>query len=470
MKQKILSIILALLLTFPLLSPTSAFAITLAEEREMGKKVLKLVLNNFEIISDPLIVNYVNKIGKTISAGHPKQMFPYNIYVIKQDIHNAFAIPGGHIFIFSGLLADMKSEEELAGLISHEMSHVMCRHLSKRLERNQKLQVASAIGLLAAIALGASGSGNLSNAAVATTLAAGQTFALDYSREDEMQADQLGLKYMLKAGYSGVGMTSMLERLRTNNWSGTEEIPQYFLSHPHPSERIAYIGVLLDPNKQPDPKNPFAFNRMNARLYGTYKAPDIALARFKSELKLNQDDPITNYGYGLAISRFGKTDIAVKHFQKALKKLAFDSYILSDLGRVYFHSGNLEKAASTLDGAISIDKNNKVATYYRARTSMEKGLLEEARETFNKLLQTPPVYPGTYYYLGELSGKLGKTADAHYYLGLHYWNKKDKKITLFHLKKAVELLTDKEKKADATKKLDILKKQKKKNQKKTRSR
>lgn len=113
-----------------ILFPQGAECITVKEEEELSREFMKVVFRQFKLIKAPVIVNYVNGVGQKIVSAFPPQPFKYHFYVIKEDSYNAFASPAGHIFINSGLLEAMESEEELAGVISHEIAHVSLRHIS----------------------------------------------------------------------------------------------------------------------------------------------------------------------------------------------------------------------------------------------------------------------------------------------------------------------------------------------------
>ena len=129
-------------------------ALTIKEEEELAREVLKAVSRSSNLIEDPVITDYVNKVAKRIMAVLPPQPFRYHFYVIKEDVYNAFATPGGHIFINSGLFAAMESEEELAGILGHEISHVSARHISQKIERSKKVQLATIAGVIAGALIG----------------------------------------------------------------------------------------------------------------------------------------------------------------------------------------------------------------------------------------------------------------------------------------------------------------------------
>jgi len=201
-----------LILIMDMLFPKSASCITIKEEEELSREFMKVVRKHFKVIRDPLIVNYVNEIGQKIVSAFPPQPFEYHFHVIKDHAYNAFAAPAGHIFINSGLVEAMETEEELAGILGHEVAHASCRHISQKIERSSKIGLATLAGIAAGIFLGIGGSGTAANAISIGSVAASQSASLAYSRENERQADQVGLKYMTKAGYSGKGLLMVLKK------------------------------------------------------------------------------------------------------------------------------------------------------------------------------------------------------------------------------------------------------------------
>jgi predicted Zn-dependent protease len=202
--------------------PPGAEGISVKDEEELSREFLKVVLKQFQLIKDPMIVDYVNDVGQKVVAVLPPQPFTYHFYVIKEDSYNAFASPAGHIFINSGLIAAMEKEEELAGVIAHEIAHVSLRHISKKIERSKKIGMATLAGVVAGVLLGSGGAAEAANAVTVGTLAAGQSVALAYSRDDESEADQIGLEYLNRAGYSSQGLLAVLNKMRSRQWFGSE--------------------------------------------------------------------------------------------------------------------------------------------------------------------------------------------------------------------------------------------------------
>ena len=431
-----------------IISPKRVSAITIQEEVELSREFMALILAHYEIIKDPLIVNYVNDVGQKIVSTLPPQPFTYHFYVIKEDTYNAFATPAGHIFVYSGLLEAMDSEEELACILAHEISHVLCRHISQKIVRSEKINIATLAGVVAGVLLGTAGASAAANAVTLGSVAAGQSFALAYGREDERQADQIGLNLLRKAGYNGIGLITTLKKMRNKRWFDSNQIPTYLTTHPASEERMAYIDTWLETHKKTENHiDDYYFNRAHTRLVAVYGDEGVALRQFESDVHNHPDDPLAYYGYGLILDRKGDHKTAEEYLKTALEKRAFDPYILKDLGRLYFLDGNYQQALGILDGATSINSNDPDILFYLGRTQAELGRLMDAVATFEKLTSKQPDYPRAFYTLGETYWKLGKEGDAHYCLGIHYKNKMDFKNAAFHLKKALESTSEPYKKA-----------------------
>lgn len=429
---------------------TPAAAISLKEEQQLANEFMKFIVRHYELINDPAIVRYVNQIGQKILATMPAQPFKYRFYVIKEETYNAFAIPAGHIFINSGLLAAMESEDELAGILGHEIAHIVCRHISQRIERSKKINLATMAGMVAGAFLGiTTGDAAAAQALTIGSAAAGQTASLAYSREDEAQADELGIQYIIDAGYSIQGLSKVLEKIRSKQWYGTEQVPTYMMTHPAVEERIVWIDnwTATHPGrkKRPEvysPDQATMFKMVNVRIKALYGDPNGALQHFKNALAQDPKNADLAYGYGLALANVGKREEAAHYLKQALAQNALDPFILGDLGRVYFLSGRYQEALGTLEGAVSLSAGNSEGLFYLGRTQLELGQLEKASRNFELLIDQHKDYQQAYYFLGETYGKLGQMAEAHFHLGIYYYRKNEYRTARFHLTRAQKMIDD----------------------------
>lgn len=434
-----------------LLQPYPAGAITLKEEEELGRQVLGAIQARFKLVDDPMIVGYVNRLGERIAAEFPPQPFAYKFYVVEQAVYNAFATPAGHVFLYTGLMAAMENEEELAGILAHEISHVFCRHISQKIERSKKINMAALAGLAAGLLLGAAGAGQAAGAMTMGTAAAGRAAELAFSREDEIQADEIGLKYLMEAGYSGEGLLTILNKIREKQWFGSDQIPSYLMTHPAVEARLAYIDTTLEKRKGQRAEAPVdteEFRFVRARIAALYGDETLALNRAKAAVQEAEPGAPAYYGYGLALARSGNRREAVEALQKGLALDAFNPYMLSALGRVYFLDGRLAEAQQSLKGALSLDPDNAEALFFMGRVQMELGNLDEARTALEALLKQKPVSAQVHYLLGRTYAMQGKLSEAHYQLGLYHWMRRDFATARTQFERALENEPDPERRRE----------------------
>lgn len=208
------------------------------KEKSMGRSVDEKVNKHFKLPVDPLMQERIDKIGEKLAAGTDRRDIVYRFRVLKdekEDSYNAFAAPGGYVYIFSDLVEVLEDDDKIAGVLAHEMAHIEARHSIKRLQ--------GSLGVAALILLGSQmNTGEGSAAALGPAI--GQLMAA-YSRQDEEQADELSVKYMERAGYDPEGTVGSLEKLKELRKKGKRMKYSFNKSHPYISERIAYLEKLI---------------------------------------------------------------------------------------------------------------------------------------------------------------------------------------------------------------------------------
>jgi predicted Zn-dependent protease len=421
-------------------------ALTIKEEEELSRQIVAKVLELNEQVKDPVVNACVLRVGGRILDAVGQQPFNYEFFVLKDTVYNAFATPAGKIFISSALIAAMESEEELAGILSHEIAHVVCRHISQKVERSKKIAIATLAGLAAGIFLGAGGAAAVGQALGVGAMAAGRAAELAYSREDEMQADQIGLKYLTQAGYSGEGLLRILHEIRSKRWYDSKQVPTYLSTHPAVEDRITYIDSWLERQNRsaslPEPVESYQFIKARNRLVALYGDESYAVRFFQSALQDNPSDPMLHYGYGLLLARTSNWPKAEEHLQQVLAQRPFEPDVLSALGQVYFQQGRYQQARQALQGALSVDADQSQALFFLGRTEMELGRLDTAESLLRRAAAGTFPPPHVYYFLGKLCGQKGDLVDAHYYLGIHYQQEGQHKAAEVQLRKALELTRD----------------------------
>ena len=200
----------------------------------MGRKAHPQVLEKFGYYNDPKLQAYISAIGKRLTAHCERQDIPYHFTLIDSPIINAFALPGGYVYVSRGLLAEMNNEAQLAGVLGHELGHVNARHNMKRLQSELGMNI-----LVAAVGA-ATGSSIWQNVSAQLMGLISQK----YSRSQERQADELGTRYMARAGYDPRQMSVFLQRLQQLHSQEPAGLEAIMASHPLTSERIANTSLL----------------------------------------------------------------------------------------------------------------------------------------------------------------------------------------------------------------------------------
>jgi predicted Zn-dependent protease len=204
---------------------------SLEREIALGKALAQEVERSSKMIDDPVVTEYVNRVGQNLVRNSDAQV-PFTIKVIDSDEVNAFALPGGFFYVNSGLILRAQEESELAGVMAHEISHVTARHGTKQATKGELIQL-GAMAAMIVVPYGWAGYGIYQGMNLAIPL----TF-LKFSRDAEREADFLGIQYMYKAGYDPNAYVTFFERIQADEKRRPGTIPKFFSTHPPTPERI----------------------------------------------------------------------------------------------------------------------------------------------------------------------------------------------------------------------------------------
>lgn len=203
--------------------------ISIEEEWQLGNQLSQDIARQVRLSNDATMNNYVRSLGQRIVAQTPApfNQLPWNFHVVEDPSINAFAIPGGHVYVHTGLIANADNAAELAGVMAHEISHVTARHSTEQITRQYGLSV------LAGLVLGQDPN---ALAQLATQIVAGGALAR-FSRGAEEEADALGIRAMAAAGYNPIGMATMFEELLEHRQGQPGRVEQFFSTHPLTEDR-----------------------------------------------------------------------------------------------------------------------------------------------------------------------------------------------------------------------------------------
>lgn len=431
---------LVLILFITILGVSDVSALSIEEERVLGEKFLSSVLSQFELVEDEFANQYIYDLGQYLTGQLDTKHFPFRFYIVKAADLNAFAAPGGHVFVFFGLVDAFNRVDELAAVLCHEIGHVSARHISQRLEQAKKINIATMAGVLAGALLG----GDAAKALMAGSMAAGIQAQLHYSRNDERQADQLGCKFTAQSGFEPMALISALSTIQRGHWYGTDQIPPYLLTHPTGTERMANLETMLRQYPSvPATKEAEHFSRLYPLFRTLLRAlcmdPIEAERVFRVELEQSPDSYLPHFGLGVLFKETAEYDLALDHLKRSLEQERDSVPILTIIGEVYQTKGQDREAISVLERAHALDPNDRAAIFTLASSYENLGQYDKAIGLFKRLELFEPVRKEIYYHLGVCYGRLNRLAFAHYYLGVYFKKSREFDKARFHLLKADEL-------------------------------
>jgi predicted Zn-dependent protease len=413
--------------------------LSIEREKQIGEQFLLELQQYVPLVEDPFITSYFNHLGQKLVAQIGPQPFKYKFFIVVDPSMNAFAVPGGYIFLHTGMISMAEREGEVAAVLAHEISHVYARHMAKMMKKSRITTAATLIGALASVFLG----GALAQPLLMGSMAAGESAMLKYSRENEGEADSLGFKWMLKAGYNPRDMVSIFSKMNKQRWLAGGKVPVYLSTHPDVDNRIVELSHQLAIHQKelpPERHNP-DFQYFTIKLASLCGNPNQLLRRMTQEGLREPDDPTWQYGRALALAKLERRDEALAAFQQALRLSPDNRLIKRDLAIFYFNHNQYPKALQGLTELSQRYPQDDVVLYYLGRIYQENKKNDLALPLFEKVHKLNPAFSEVYYNLGTLYGEKGQMGRAHYYLGFHSLKVKALPTAMYHFHKALKNLS-----------------------------
>lgn len=208
-----------------------------SQEISMGREADQSISASLGLVDDPALQAYVSEVGGRMAAASERPGLPWEFHVVDDPVVNAFALPGGFIYLTRGILAHFESEAEMAGVLGHEIGHVTARHSVSQMSRQQLQQIGLGVGMILSEDLREYGG------VLATGLG---LLNLSYSRGDETQSDELGVRYMSRTGYDADALVGVFRMLASVSGGAEGRVPEWQLTHPYPENREEHIRSILD--------------------------------------------------------------------------------------------------------------------------------------------------------------------------------------------------------------------------------
>jgi predicted Zn-dependent protease len=404
------------------------------EETRISREFRREARKHLRFVSHPEVERYLDRIGRRIVSATGPQPFEYRFYVVEDSQLNAFAVPGGSIFFYTGLLERAKTTAEIAGVMGHEIVHIKARHMA----RSSGPDAVSLLTLLSTVLLARSGGGAQAAGTIGQALAATRQIA--YSRQLEMEADTLGARYMASAGYDpngALGFLKMMDRERSLN---PIDLPPYLMTHPITQERVANIELVLKslPKAEHSTEKFDPLKRVQLILRAERHEGDAIVNEYQKRAKENSQDSEILQLLALGQQLKGQFSQARKNYEKARALSPDNSGLQRDLARLYSTIGEVALSRSAFETALALDPNEPLTYLYLGEHFEKYGDLRSAAGAYLNAHNLAPLWDKPPHRLGLVYGQLNRLGDAHYYLGRSYLLQDDEERAIVEYEKALK--------------------------------
>ncbi len=376
------------------------------EFRREAKKQLKFV-SNLEV------QRYVDNLGRRLLSVMGTPQFDYRYFVVEESELNAFSVPGGSIYLYTGLLDRMRSTAELASVMSHEIIHAKNHHMV----RMSGLDPVSILGILGAVAAARSGAG--SQAALVLSQGIAATRQIGYTRQLEMEADTLGLKYMAEAGYDPHAMLSFEKTMLKEQTLSPIDVPRYLLDHPLTQDRIANVELMIRSIKPSETavEGPDPIKKIQTLIRIERNEADAVIAEQKRLISQASKNSEPYQLLGIAYFSKGMWQEARENLERAIALNPQSPGIDWDLGRLYTQIKNYSLAHTAFDRALARRSDEALTYVYLGELYEQESDLQGAAGAYLNASNLAPLWDKPLHQLGLIYGKLNRLGDAYYYLG-----------------------------------------------------
>ena len=384
-----------------LLAPFLAFALSIPElqlseslsEKKRGNEFLQLIWNTDSVIADVEMTTYLRELGYELGMHSENPDKHFGFLLLNDDSINAFAGPYGYIGVHTGMLLSSDSESELAGVLSHEISHVTQNHLKRFSEKTDKHAYLMAAGMLAAILVDNS---DASQAIVASTVAGTAQQSINFTREHEWEADRIGTAMLSKSGFDPQGMAHFFEKLKD-----TSSAEEFLRSHPLSINRISDSMQRAARAPGDYRKDSFEYTTTKAKLY----------YRKHGRIKLEQDKAIMHYMQAYQAFDQQEYSTAKAHVDQLLDlDHSKPSYIMA--GRIASKLGEIDQAQQYFEQNNLIE-DDESSVYYAAQAYLDNQQPRLGVATLKPFLRVNKGSYQSYQLLSSLFVELGAFDRSH---------------------------------------------------------
>ncbi len=379
------------------------------QERRIGEDIMREVRADPLYSDDPEVTDYLATLGNRLVAASPDAGRGFVFFLMSDPQVNAFAFPGGFIGVNSGLLLTAQSESEVAGVMSHEIGHVVQRHFARMLSAQKEIQLTSLAGLAVAI-LAARANSQVAQAALVGSQASTIQSVLNFTRANEQEADRIGFQILEKSGFDPDGAAAFFQRLLRATRFYESAAPSYLRTHPLTIDRIADMQNRVRDLPYRQVPDSLEFQLVRAKLKAAQGTPQESLVFFEESLKERKylSESATRYGLVAALIRLKAYTRALQEL-RTLRALVRANPIIDALGaRVYHEAGDYGAAQMAYRDALKHYPGYRALVYGYADALLRGGKPDVALELIENRLQSEATDPRLYQLQAQSYAALSK--------------------------------------------------------------
>jgi beta-barrel assembly-enhancing protease len=403
----------------PDMGSPAATVLSKTDEYRLGAMVAHELRDQNMLIEDPEVSEYINDIGRRLASQSAMGGEDFHYFVIKDTTINAFAVTGGFVFINAGLVLATSTESELAGVMAHETAHITQHHIARMLADQSKQSIPTVAALIGAILLGAlAGGGQATEGAIAAAEGIAVQHQINFTRDNEREADRVGIGYLAAAGFDPNGMGSMFETMHRHQGLAATYIPAMLIDHPMDSDRIAEQrarAAQFPPHKVKDSQS-YGLIRERVRVLTATGDVDQA-AQYAAKIAHGGDNLYNRYGEALALMNGGRAAESVKILTPLVQQHEGLTLLYAALGQAQAKAGHNDEALATFKRAEELFPRNVPVTVRYAETLMAAGHPAEAHSMLLDLFNNVPPTPDQIRLTALAASAAGDAGDAYYYMG-----------------------------------------------------
>lgn len=398
----------------PELGDASSAIVSPQQEYALGQTWLRLYRSRVPTSSDPQIQSYTEQLLNRLAQSSQLKDRRLELVVVKNPTMNAFAVPGGVVGVHTGLFLYAESEAQMASVLSHELAHLSQRHFARGVEKQQKASLPTMAAMLASLVLAATAGGDAGLAALTATQAAALDSQLRFSRQNEQEADRIGMLTMVAANEDPHAVPAMFERmLKATRYS--QRPPEFLLTHPVTESRIADSMNRAGKYPQKQYSESLDYHLMRARVLLKHEnTPQDGIQRFSGELNGESvSKEASRYGLVLALTDSGQLKRARETIAPLLEHSPDKPAYIIAQADIEAANANYTQALSLLEGRLKNNPNHHAYNVRFAELLMKSGNYARSEEVLEQHVRRKPKDDYVWYILAEVHGLAGNILGVH---------------------------------------------------------